>query len=242
MEILFHGLRFTVADDGILRLTDCGHFHSERGHGIAEIQLAGENKPTHMGAKLIRSSEGGRLRYLSHEMTEDTLCLTRRTDSLLVRTRFYAYADTNALRADELIALRGVAGVGIGAVLGLHLHAEREQVVRLVRNVRGGRTPADKAEEAMDFILGADLVVADGKLFMDDILADLHLHVRFTAVVLVNGDASASNGRERSCHYEFFHESSSFEVFGILFGFNRHPSVKSVRIVLLFILFCKCHR
>ena len=124
MEILFHGLRFTVTDDGILRLTDCGHFHSERGHGIAEIQLAGENKPTHMGAKLIRSSEGGRLRYLSHEMTEDTLCLTQRTDSLLVRTRFYAYADTNALRADtevenissEPIVIEEIASLVIGGI------------------------------------------------------------------------------------------------------------------------------
>ena len=52
MEIRFHDLRFDVTEDR-LRLTDCAHFHSERGRAIAEVQIAGENKPTHMGTKMI---------------------------------------------------------------------------------------------------------------------------------------------------------------------------------------------
>ena len=80
-------------------------------------------------------------------------------------------------RADELVALRAVAGVGVGAVLGFHLHSERKQIIRLIGDMRCRRAPADEAEEAVDLILGGYLVVADGKLLMDDILADLHLHV-----------------------------------------------------------------
>ena len=97
MEIRFQNLRFQVTD-GKLRLTDCGHYHSERGFGIAEVQIAGENKPTHLGAKLIRSSEGGRLRYLSHEMTDRALRIVQASELVRVQTLFLSYADTNAIR------------------------------------------------------------------------------------------------------------------------------------------------
>lgn len=123
MEIRFQNLLFQITD-GKLRLTDCGHFHSERGLGIAEVQIAGENKPTHMGAKLIRSSEGGRLRYVSHEMTEHTLCITQESELVRVRTVFDAYEDTNAIRAHtevenlsaEPLVLEEVSALVLGGV------------------------------------------------------------------------------------------------------------------------------
>ena len=89
MEIRFSSLLFHVTDDK-LRLTDCGPFHSEKGRGIAEVQIAGENKPTHMGAKLIRSSEGGRLKYVSHEVTDHGLCITQESELVRVRPLFLA--------------------------------------------------------------------------------------------------------------------------------------------------------
>ena len=98
MEIRFHNLRFDVTEDR-LRLTDCAHFHSERGRAIAEVQIAGENKPTHMGAKMINSSEGGRMRYVSHEMTDWLLCIVQESELVRVRTVLEAYPDTCVLRA-----------------------------------------------------------------------------------------------------------------------------------------------
>ena len=97
MEIRFQNLIFQVTD-GKLRLTDCGHFHSEKGRGIAEVQIAGENKPTHMGAKLIRSSEGDRLKYVSHDLTDRVLCIIQESELVRVRTLFVTYSDTNAIR------------------------------------------------------------------------------------------------------------------------------------------------
>ena len=98
MEIRFRNLLFTVTD-GKLHLIDCAHFHSERGRAIAEVQIAGENKPSHMGIKMIHSSEGGRMRYVSHEMTDSTLCLIQQSELIRARTVFEAYPDTCTLRA-----------------------------------------------------------------------------------------------------------------------------------------------
>lgn len=123
MEIRFRQLLFTVTD-GKLRLTDCAHFHSEHGQNPVEIRLAGENKPTHMGVKMIRSGTGGALRYVAHEIAGDTLTLTQRSDELIVRTVLRAYGDTNALRAytevenvtDEEVVIEEISSLVVGGV------------------------------------------------------------------------------------------------------------------------------
>lgn len=123
MEIRFQALRFDVTDDK-LRLTDCAHFHSEKGRGIAEIQIAGENKPTHMGAKLIRSSEGDRLRYVSHETNGRVLFMVQESELVRVKTFFVTYGDTNAIRvhtaveniSDREIVLEEVSSLVLGGV------------------------------------------------------------------------------------------------------------------------------
>ena len=123
MEIRFQNLLFRVTDDKI-RLIDCGHFHSNRGFGIAEVQIAGENKPTHLGAKLIRSSEGERLNYVSHEATDRGLCIIQESEFVRVQTLFLGYSDTNAIRvhtkveniSDREITLEEVSALVLGGI------------------------------------------------------------------------------------------------------------------------------
>ena len=116
MEIRFQHLLFQVNDDKI-RLTDCGHFHSNRGFGIAEVQIAGENKPTHLGAKLIRSSEGDRLKYVSHEMTDRALCIVQESDLVRVQTLFLGYSDTNTIEEPSGCTIKsGLSVVGLSPV------------------------------------------------------------------------------------------------------------------------------
>ena len=124
MEILFGGMRFDITQEGRVLLIDCGHFHSEKGRGIAEVQIAGELKPTHLGAKMARSSEGGRLKYVSHELTDRCLCLIQESERIRVRTLFVTYSDTNAIRvhtdvkniSDSEIVLEEVSALVLGGI------------------------------------------------------------------------------------------------------------------------------
>ena len=62
MHIEFGGLKFDIWQDKIALLR-CGLIEHP-GYGFVEVQIAGENKDTHLGAKMARSSEGRRLRYV----------------------------------------------------------------------------------------------------------------------------------------------------------------------------------
>ena len=88
MAIKFNDLIFEIKDDRVL-LND---------RTFAEIQICGENKPTHLGAKMTNSSEGGRLKYVSHTQSDNTLEIVQRSDLVRVKTVFSAYDNTNAVR------------------------------------------------------------------------------------------------------------------------------------------------
>ena len=76
MYIQFGELKFDVWQDKIALLS-CGLI-AHPGYGFVEVQIAGENKDTHLGAKMARSSEGRRLSYVSHEQTEKRLVIIQR--------------------------------------------------------------------------------------------------------------------------------------------------------------------
>lgn len=97
MEIIFQSLRFLVVDGRVL-LTKCGEVENPAGGRFVEVQVLGENKDTHLGIKMCRSSEGDRLSYLSHEQTETTLSILQRSPLVEVKTVFTAYENTNAVR------------------------------------------------------------------------------------------------------------------------------------------------
>lgn len=97
MEIRFKRLVFVVNGDKIL-MTECGRFVSPVGHTFAEVQICGENKDTHLGVKMARSSEGAKLRYRSHERRENELIIVQETDLVRVTTHFVGYNDTDTVR------------------------------------------------------------------------------------------------------------------------------------------------
>lgn len=97
MKIAFKNLSFDIVDGRVL-LKKCGTFVSATGMGIAEVQIAGENKFSHLGVKAVRSSEGARLRYVSHTYDENTLCIVQESPLVRVSVFFTAYGDSNAVR------------------------------------------------------------------------------------------------------------------------------------------------
>ena len=87
MQIGFYGLQFELVD-GNIYLTKCGGFGDGTCHRFVEVQIAGENKDSHLGVKMVCSSEGARLRYVSHERTEEKLMIVQRSALIETTTVF----------------------------------------------------------------------------------------------------------------------------------------------------------
>lgn len=124
MGIVFKNLRFEVKENKIY-LKSWGTLTFENGTDFVEVQICGENKDTHMGAKMAHSSEGKRLEYVSHMQTDTTLEIVQRSSLVEIKTAFTAYGDTNAVRvytevkniADREIVLEEISAftfTGIG--------------------------------------------------------------------------------------------------------------------------------
>ena len=96
MQIIFYGLTFVVEDEKIV-LRKFGNVYNDRNNGFVEVQVCGENKDTHLGVKMVHSSEGRRLRYVSYTQTENCLEIVQRSALVEVKTVFNAYEDTNAI-------------------------------------------------------------------------------------------------------------------------------------------------
>ena len=99
--ITFGALEFDIYEGKIL-LKRCGNI-SNNGYGFVEVQIAGENKDTHMGAKMVNSSEGRRLRYLSHQVTGNVLTIVQQSDLVEVQSVFEKYDDSNAIRTYTVV-------------------------------------------------------------------------------------------------------------------------------------------
>lgn len=97
MKITFGALTFDIAD-GKVCLSSFGGIAAQEGAGFAEVQVCGENKNTHMGAKMTCSSEGKRLTYVSHTQTESELVIIQRSELVEVKTVFLRYGDTETVR------------------------------------------------------------------------------------------------------------------------------------------------
>ena len=107
----FKWLEFIIRGDKIdMAGADCYHDLSERCN-IAEINVAGDNKPSHMGVKLSPSSEGSVLKYVSREIKGDTLFITQKSDKIEVVTAIKSYEGTSALRVNT--AVTNVSGEDI---------------------------------------------------------------------------------------------------------------------------------
>jgi len=97
MNIKFNCLEFFIKDEKVLLLR-CGNIYNKDGYGFVEVQISGEEKRGHLGTKMICSSEGARLRYVSHEISDNKLIIVQKSDLTEVKTEFSAYDDCNAVR------------------------------------------------------------------------------------------------------------------------------------------------
>ncbi len=102
MEINFGKLKFVVIEDKI-RLASWfnnkpkADLSANFGHFV-EVQIAGQNKNSHLGSKMINSSEGKNLNYLSHTISNDCLVIAQASEKITVTTVFKKFDDTNAIQ------------------------------------------------------------------------------------------------------------------------------------------------
>ena len=125
MQIQFKGLVFELVNDKIF-LHTCGNYRNDAGRAFAQVTVCGENKQSHLGAKMFNSSEGERLTYLSHTQTENCLEIVQRSPMVEIKTTFIGYDDTNAVRiftevkniTDEEIILEEVSAFALFGIKG----------------------------------------------------------------------------------------------------------------------------
>lgn len=97
MNFSFKNLDFSIEDSKI-KIINFGGFTNRFGGGFAEVHIAGENKATHEGIKLINSSEGKKLKYVSHKIDGNVLCVVEQSELICAETRFISYDDTPSIR------------------------------------------------------------------------------------------------------------------------------------------------
>lgn len=133
MEFTFHDLEFkTIGDRIFLVKAFCGEKAFDEYHeklaNFVEVQIAGENKDSHFGSKTIKSSEGSKLKYVSHSLDNNVLSIEQCSEKIKVITVFTAYEDTNAVQvynvieniSNEIIVLEEVSSftfMGLGGGL-----------------------------------------------------------------------------------------------------------------------------
>lgn len=119
----FGSLKFEITGD-IIKIIQCGDFTNKAGTSFVEVQIAGENKPTHMGAKMVSSSEGAKLKYVSHTLSDKRLEVTQKSEKILVKTvfeqtnhasAFCAYTEVENI-SNEDIVLEDVSAIVIGGI------------------------------------------------------------------------------------------------------------------------------
>ncbi len=115
--IRFQNLEFST-EQNVVKLQRAGGL-AKMNSGIVQVQIAGENKDTHMGAKLINTSEAGRLRYVSHNISGNVLTLVQESANVRCETVFEGYRDTNALRVHTVVTNRTEAPVVLEEVSAL---------------------------------------------------------------------------------------------------------------------------
>ena len=102
MGFNFGNLKFEIDGERIFIDSAYGMKNSSR-QGFIEIQIAGENKDTHLGIKMANSSEGAKLRYVSHKTDSGILKTVQRSELVEVTTTFESYGDSNAIRVKSEI-------------------------------------------------------------------------------------------------------------------------------------------
>jgi len=90
-KICFKNFSYKIIDNQIFLMNNNGNLFP-----FVQAQVAGENKAT--GAKSVRSSEGDRLRYVTHILKDDRLEIIQRSDLIETKTVFQSYKNTTAIQ------------------------------------------------------------------------------------------------------------------------------------------------
>lgn len=98
MNISFKNLEFIINENNQVLMTKCGCFSYADGAVFAEVQICGQNKPTHGGVRMIASSEGGAMKYVSHTVEGNTLMIEQASALVNVKTYFETYDDNDVIR------------------------------------------------------------------------------------------------------------------------------------------------
>lgn len=102
MTINFGPLKFDIVDNTVF-LAETGSFRKPRNRRFCEVQIAGENKISHMGVKMVNSSEGENLRYVSHTLSGGRLIWVHKSELVEVTHIFTSFGDCNAFRVKTLV-------------------------------------------------------------------------------------------------------------------------------------------
>ncbi|MBQ8409613.1 MAG: alpha-galactosidase [Clostridia bacterium] len=102
MEFNFTNLTFEILN-GQIFLTRIGSFNQVTHRSFIEVQIAGENKISHMGVKMVYSSEGEKLKYISHNETDGKLTVVQESELVRVTTVFTNYGDCDAVRVKTFV-------------------------------------------------------------------------------------------------------------------------------------------
>ena len=97
MKINFGSLCLEIANEKI-RVVSFGDIVSPADLPFSEVHISGENKDTHLGAKLTNSSEGRQLKYISHELSPTELSVIQESKLIRVKTVFTSYKNSAAIR------------------------------------------------------------------------------------------------------------------------------------------------
>lgn len=94
MQFEFGNLHFSIINQKITLSLGSG------GAGVPfrEVQIAGENKDSHLGAKLIKTSQGEALKFVKKTLTQNSLKIEQQSDKIISETVFTSYDDGSAVR------------------------------------------------------------------------------------------------------------------------------------------------
>lgn len=97
MKISCGKLNFEIIN-GKIFLTEAGNCVKGNSRPFVEVQIAGENKISHWGVKMINSSEGAKLKYVSHEEKDGVLSIVQESELVRTTTTFTNFEDCGAVR------------------------------------------------------------------------------------------------------------------------------------------------
>ncbi|MBQ9750519.1 MAG: alpha-galactosidase [Clostridia bacterium] len=147
MELRFSDLKFDIINNKIY-LSEVGSFAQSEGRGFCELQISGENKCSHLGVKMINSSEADKLCYVSHTLTDEKLVIVQRSELAEVETTFVSYGDCKAVQistrvtniANEPIVLEGVSSFAFSGI-GSYEVTEDVYFTRFIQSHHGECQP-----------------------------------------------------------------------------------------------------